>query len=63
MRMVLVVALLILAAVLLIQNTGIATIHLLFWKLSMSQAVLALILLLIGFLAGLLASKLRGRLF
>ncbi|MFH1679610.1 MAG: LapA family protein [Candidatus Eisenbacteria bacterium] len=63
MRTVLFIALLILTVILLIQNTAPVAIRLLFWKITMSRAVFAFVLVLIGFLVGFLTSKLRGRFF
>jgi uncharacterized integral membrane protein len=44
---------------LLVQNAGVVTIRFLFWKSSMSQAVLVLSVLGGGFLAGFLVAAIR----
>jgi uncharacterized integral membrane protein len=62
MRNVLTIALLLLAVIILIQNTAVVTMRLLFWKIAMSQAILAFLLLVIGFLIGFLIGKYRGKL-
>jgi uncharacterized integral membrane protein len=63
MRNILYIALVILAIIILIQNTAVVTMRLLFWKTAMSQAILAFLLLVIGFGIGFLTGKLRGKLF
>ena len=48
---------LILLAVVLIQNTEVIDVQLLFWKLSMSRIILIVIPLFIGFFVGLFTSR------
>jgi uncharacterized integral membrane protein len=40
-----------------LQNTGVVTINVLFWKISMSRVILIPFILFIGFLMGLLVGK------
>ena len=47
-----VLALLVLALIVLIQNTAVVTIEILFWSFDMSQVVLIVLMLAIGFLVG-----------
>jgi len=47
--------------VFLFQNTDVVTLHLYFWKVSMSQIILIPIVLLVGFGCGFAVGKLTGR--
>jgi uncharacterized integral membrane protein len=60
-KIILTVVLLILLAILLIQNTALVTFHVLFWTISMSQVVLVPLAALAGFLIGLIVGTLRRR--
>ncbi|MBN2225848.1 MAG: LapA family protein [candidate division Zixibacteria bacterium] len=51
----------VLAVIILLQNTQVVTLHFLFWHLSMSQALLFPLTLLIGFVLGLLIVSLSGK--
>jgi uncharacterized integral membrane protein len=57
------IALLILFAlvvIVLLQNTQVIVLRLFFWKISMSQIVLLFLVLLLGFITGLITAKLTG---
>ncbi len=60
-KLVILIVLVILAVIVAVQNAQVATLHLLFWSLSMSQIILTLICLVIGFVAGYLVAKLAGK--
>ena len=60
-RVILLLALIALALVILLKNTGVCAFQVLFWSLDMSLIVLVLLLLGIGFLAGLLAGAILRR--
>ena len=60
-RVIILLALLALALVILLQNTAVCAFQVLFWSLEMSLIVLVLLLLGIGFLAGLLAGAILRR--
>jgi uncharacterized integral membrane protein len=47
--------------VFLFQNTDVVTLHLYFWKVSMSQIILIPVVLLVGFACGFAVGKLTGR--
>lgn len=53
----LVVFLIILALIILSQNTQVVTVHVLFWDLSMSRIILIPFLLLVGFIIGFFVGK------
>jgi uncharacterized integral membrane protein len=63
MRRIVYLGLLILAVIILIQNTAVVAFQILFWEVSMSKAILAFLLLLVGFLIGVLTAKFRRKLF
>lgn len=44
--------------VVLVQNTQVVTLHLFFWKVSMSQIILIPIIMLLGFAIGYIVAKL-----
>lgn len=46
--------------VILIQNTQVVTLRLLFWKVGMSQIILVPLTMLIGFILGYIVAKVRG---
>ncbi|MFH1279035.1 MAG: lipopolysaccharide assembly protein LapA domain-containing protein [Candidatus Eisenbacteria bacterium] len=49
-----------LALLVLVQNTNVVTVRLLFWSKPMSQVVLVLLTLVVGFLAGYLTAKIAS---
>ncbi len=51
----------ILFVILVVQNTGVVTLHLLFWKLTMSRIILLCLVGLIGFVAGYFARRVSKR--
>jgi uncharacterized integral membrane protein len=50
----------VLFVIILIQNTQVVTLRLLFWKLGMSQIILVPLTMLIGFIIGYLVAKATG---
>lgn len=56
---ILVVAILVL--IVLFQNTNVVKVRLLFWGFEMSQVILILLLLIVGFVLGFMTAKLAGR--
>ncbi len=60
-RSIVVIILAIIALVLIVQNTQVVPIQLLFWRLWMSRIVLILLMLAIGFGIGFVLAKLTGR--
>ena len=56
-KTVIILILLVLLAIILIQNTKVIDIQLFFWKLSMSRIILMVITLFIGFVIGLFVAK------
>ncbi len=60
-KKVIIVVIAVLAVIILLQNTQVVTLHFLFWRLSMSQALLFPLTLLIGFVLGLLIVSLSGK--
>jgi uncharacterized integral membrane protein len=46
--------------IILVQNTQVVTLRLLFWKLGMSQIILVPLTMLIGFIIGYLVAKVTG---
>jgi len=59
-KIIIVAVLIILFAIILIQNTQIVTLRLFFWKTSMSQVILIPLIMLIGFVIGFGIAKLTG---
>ena len=51
-KLLILLAVIILFLIFLIQNTQVVTLHLYFWKISMSQIILLPLTLIIGFLLG-----------
>jgi uncharacterized integral membrane protein len=47
-------------AIILIQNTQVVTLRLLFWKVGMSQIILVPLTMVIGFILGYLVAKVTG---
>jgi uncharacterized integral membrane protein len=52
---------LVLALIILFQNSQVIKIRLLFWKIEMSQIILVLFTLAVGFVLGFVTAKLAGR--
>ncbi len=52
---------LLLGFILVVQNTEVVSVRLLFWELSMSRIILLSGAILIGFVAGFIVGKLTGR--
>lgn len=46
--------------IILVQNTQVVTLRLLFWKLGMSQIILVPLTMLIGFIIGYIVAKITG---
>jgi len=57
-KTIIILVLIVLAAIVLIQNTEIVTLQLLFWKISMSRIIFMAFLLIVGFGLGYLAAAL-----
>jgi uncharacterized integral membrane protein len=55
------IALVVLLAVLLVQNTAVVTYRLLFWTVSLSQIVLVPLIAILGFGVGYIAGSIRRR--
>ncbi len=60
-KLIAILVIVVLALIILIQNAHTVTFELLFWKAEISQVLLVLIMLAIGFLLGFLIAKLTGR--
>ena len=60
-KTIVVTILIFLMLILLVQNTQVVTVKLFFWDVSMSRIILIFFLLLIGFILGYFAAKLRKR--
>lgn len=60
-KIILVLALLVLLAVLLAQNTGLVTYRLLFWTVSLSQVVIVPLVALAGFVLGFVVGTARRK--
>ena len=56
-KMIVVVLVIIMALIILSQNTQVVTVHVLFWDLSMSRIILIPFLLLVGFIIGFFIGK------
>lgn len=56
-KLIILIVLVILAAILVIQNTGVVTFQLFFWTISMSRIIMMSLFLLFGFVLGLLAAS------
>jgi uncharacterized integral membrane protein len=57
---VVVLVLVALFVIILVQNTQVVTLRLLFWKLGMSQIILVPLTMLIGFIIGFIVAKVTG---
>jgi uncharacterized integral membrane protein len=60
-KVIVVLVVLVLALIILVQNTQIVTFRLLFWSAEISQLLLVLLTLALGFVLGFLVAKLTGR--
>jgi uncharacterized integral membrane protein len=60
-KIIAIVVLIMLAIVVIFQNRHVVSVNLLFWKAEMSQLILILLTLAIGFAGGYLTSALTGR--
>lgn len=58
-KLIFVLVLAVVAGIVIAQNTEVVTFRLLFWQLSMSQIVLLLLAMLLGFLMGFFLAKMR----
>jgi len=56
-KTILIIVLVVLSLIVILQNSGIVTFHLLFWQISMSRVLMFSFLLLMGFLIGVLVSS------
>lgn len=60
-KMIAILIALILALIILVQNTQVVTFRLFFWSAEISQLLLVLLTLVLGFVLGFLIAKLTGR--
>ena len=60
-RFIILLIAIVLALIILVQNTHVVEFSLLFWSVNMSMVVLVLLTLLIGFVLGFIVAKLVGR--
>jgi uncharacterized integral membrane protein len=60
MKLIIGLILLILLAVLLVQNTQVVTFRLYFWKIAISQIILVPLAVILGFILGFLVAKVSG---
>ena len=51
----------VLVLILLFQNTQVVRLNIFFWEISMSQIILIPLVLILGFVAGYVAARLRGK--
>lgn len=58
-KQLLILVLAVLLVIVIIQNTGVAVVQLLFWKISMSMIILIVLVALIGFIIGYLTGHHR----
>ncbi|MBN1165435.1 MAG: DUF1049 domain-containing protein [Candidatus Krumholzibacteriota bacterium] len=56
-----VIVLIVLAIILILQNTGVVEYSVLFWKISMSRIIWLILILLVGFISGYLVAMQRGQ--
>jgi uncharacterized integral membrane protein len=61
MKTIVILILAVLALILIIQNTEVVPIQILFWQLLMSRIILILLLLVIGFAIGFILAKFTGK--
>jgi uncharacterized integral membrane protein len=59
-KTIIVVILIVLALVIILQNTEVVTLRFLFWDLSMSRVILIPLLMLVGFVLGYIVTTVRG---
>mgnify|MGYP001098693831 CR=1 FL=1 len=60
-KTIIIIVLLVLLAVILIQNTQLVTFRLLLWRISVSEVILVPSILLLGFILGFLVAKLGSQ--
>ncbi|UCG30422.1 MAG: DUF1049 domain-containing protein [candidate division WOR-3 bacterium] len=60
-KSIIIVILAIIALILIVQNTEVVPIQLLFWRLLMSRIILILLMLVIGFAIGFILAKVTGK--
>lgn len=60
-KLIVILVAVVLALIILIQNTHTVTFRMLFWKAEISQLLLVLIMLVIGFVLGYVVASLTGR--
>lgn len=60
-RNIIVIVLVLLAVILMVQNTEVVNVRLFFWQVSMSRIILIFLMLLIGFVLGLVVGRSRKR--
>lgn len=60
-KTIIILVLAVLALILIVQNTEVVPIQILFWQLLMSRIILILLLLVIGFAIGFILAKFTGR--
>jgi uncharacterized integral membrane protein len=60
-KLIVALVLLALALIVLLQNTEVVTFRLLFWSAKISQVLLVLLMMFIGFVLGFVVAKLTGR--
>jgi uncharacterized integral membrane protein len=60
-KLIAILVVVVLALIILVQNSQIVTFRLLFWTAEISQLLLVLLMLAIGFVLGFLIAKLTGR--
>lgn len=56
-KLIIIIILVLLAVILVIQNSGMVTFKIFFWKISMSRIILMSLLLVVGFVLGLLTAS------
>ena len=61
LKLILVAALAVMAGIVIMQNTQVVTFRLLFWQLTMSQILLLLVTVVLGFVLGWVAAKISHR--
>lgn len=60
-KTIIILVLVVLALILIVQNTEVVPIQILFWQLLMSRIILILLLLVIGFAIGFIVAKFTGK--
>lgn len=60
-KTIIILILIVLAFVMLIQNTQVVEVQLLFWKIAMSRIIMISFLLLMGFIVGYLVAKMQKK--